>query len=516
MKHRSLIVFMIALLFLQASVSLAFIADSHGQLNPDVYVGVDLSYGDVEEAKAMIDQVKGFTNFIVIGSTRITWYPNKLTETFQYAYDSGLSFISLTPALSHVGFDATPNDSQWLQYAEETWGDRLLGFYHLDEPGGRQLDRNSSRIQGNSTSIGSYVEAANLYTQSLGGSIQRAETNHLNSSGYTLFTSDYALYWFDYKAGYDTIFAEFGWNYSRQLNVALCRGAAELQNKDWGVMITWTYTEPPYIESGEELYKDLVLAYDNGAKYIVVFDGNEGWTGGIFGKEHLDALRQFWNYIHNNPRKNYPISGRTAYVLPNGYGYGFRGPSDHIWGIWEAEWETDAFSLNMSKNVKSLLDEYGENLDIIYDDGLQPGNTYGYSQLVFWDSYSPPPPKISILSPQNETYTESNVSLTFTLNKPVTWMGYGLDDQAQIALTENTTLLNLSDGLHTVTVNAKDEFDNMGVSETVYFIVDRPAAEPSPTTLVIASSALAAAIAVGVPFYFKGRHGDKSPRRKQQ
>jgi hypothetical protein len=506
MKHRALTVFMIALLFLQASVSLAFIADSHGQLNPDVYVGVDLSYGDVAEAKAMIDQVSGFTNFIVIGSTRITWYPNKLTETFQYAYDRGLSFISLTPVLSHSGFNSTLSNSEWLQHAEEAWGDRLLGFYHLDEPGGRQLDRNSSRIQGNSTNIASYLEAANLYTQNLGGSIQRVETNHLNSSGYTLYTSDYALYWFDYKAGYDTIFAEFGWNYSRQLNVALCRGAAELQNKDWGVMITWTYTEPPYIESGTELYKDLVLAYDNGAKYIVVFDGNEGWTGGIFQQEHLDALRQFWNYIHNNPRKNHPVSERTAYVLPNGYGYGFRGPTDHIWGIWEA----DDFSTNMSKNVKSLLDEYGENLDVIYDDGLQPGNTYGYNQLIYWDSYSPPPPKISILSPENKTYSESNVSLTFTLNKSVTWMGYSLDNQPQITMTENTTLPNLSNGRHNVTFYAKDEFENMGVSETVHFIVDKPAAEPSPMTLAIASSAITAAIAVGVPVYFKKRNGDKS------
>jgi hypothetical protein len=89
-------------------------------------------------------------------------------------------------------------------------------------------------------------------------------------------------------------------------------------------------------------------------------------------------------------------------------------------------------------------------------------------------------------------------------------MGYSLDNQPQITMTENTTLPNLSDGPHNVTVYAKDEFENRGVSETVHFIVDKPAAEPSPMALVIASSAITAAIAVGVPVYFKKRNGDKS------
>ena len=115
-----------------------------------------------------------------------------------------------------------------------------------------------------------------------------------------VFTADYGLYWFDYKAGYDTVFAELGWNYSRQINIALCRGAATVQNKDWGVMIAWTYTTPPYIESGDQLYKDMVLAYDNGAKYIVVFDG-DGGSQGILQQEHLDAMQRFWNYAQKQP-----------------------------------------------------------------------------------------------------------------------------------------------------------------------------------------------------------------------
>jgi hypothetical protein len=501
MKGNQLTALIIALLILQGFLSLASVKEGNALASPDVYVGVDVSYGDVAEAKSMIDQVSGFTNLVVVGSTQITWYPNKLTETFQYAYDKGLSFISLTPALSHSGFDSMPSKSEWLQHAKETWGDRLLGFYHLDEPGGRTLDRAFNWNGGNSTSeADNYVEAANLYISNVGGNINRTEANYLDSSGYPFFTSDYAVYWFDYKAGYDTVFAEFGWNYSRQLNVALCRGAAELQNKDWGVMITWTYTEPPYIESKEKLYDDLVLAYDNGAKYIVVFDGNEGWTGGILGQEHLDALRQFWNYVHTHPRKGNPVNERTAFVLPNGYGFGFRGPSDHIWSLWEGE--KDPLALNMSMDVKSLLDDYGEKLDIVYDDGLEPDNNYRYNQLLYWNSYSPPPPIIKILSPEDKTYTVNNFSLTFTLNKMVTRMAYSLDGQDQIAIDGNTTLSDLPNGFHNMTVYSKDELGKVGASETIQFKIDVEIAVPFPTTPVLASAA-GATLAFGVLVYFK-------------
>jgi hypothetical protein len=198
---------------------------------------------------------------------------------------------------------------------------------------------------------------------------------------FPLFTSDYALYWFDYKGGYEVVFAEFGWNYSRHLNVALSRGAATVQNKDWGVMITWTYTEPPYIESGDELYDDMILAYENGAKYIVIFDTNKDFTHGILKEEHLEALKQFWQYTQNNPRNNTAINDRVAYVLPKGYGYGFRGPNDKIWGLWEA----DNFSFEISTRLGCLLEQYRTKMDIIYDDGLNSSNTNTYDKLIFWN-----------------------------------------------------------------------------------------------------------------------------------
>jgi hypothetical protein len=171
------------------------------------------------------------------------------------------------------------------------------------------------------------------------------------------------------------------------------------------------------------------LAYDNGAKYILVFDSNEAHTAGILKDEHLRALQQFWQYTRNNPRKSIPVGSKVAFVLPNGFGDGFRGPDDGIWGLWQA----DALAQNISTIVGSLLGEYGPKLDIIYDDGLQPGNNYGYSKLLYWNDSSlfpspSPTPSASpsptpsdspapTISPPTQTPTPTNIeTLSLSIN----------------------------------------------------------------------------------------------------
>lgn len=400
MKTTRLAIILVSLLILQVFICGFLPLTAQSQSAPDVYVGVDLAYGSTSEANALIDQVSTYTNLIVIGTSKIAYNQTRLNQTCQYAYDKGLSFIIWAPTLSRAG------RTIWLDNAKQAWGDHFLGFYAFDEPAGRQLDMNETRIHGIPSN---YVDAAQQFENSLSSDLNISRA-YYNSSNVPLFTADYALYWFDYKSGYDTMFAEFGWNYSRQFNAAICRGAATVQNKDWGAMILWTYTHPPYIESGSELYKDMVLAYDNGAKYIVIFDSNKDYTASILTDEHLQALQQFWQYVHNNPRKSTPANGRTALVLPNSYGYGFRGPNDKIWGLWGA----DELSGNLSISVSNLLAQYGAKLDIIYDDGLQPNSTNGYSKLIYWNDPSliqPPSstsepstsPAISPTTPPTET-----------------------------------------------------------------------------------------------------------------
>jgi len=252
-------------------------------------------------------------------------------------------------------------------------------LYAYDEPGGHQIDCDCPYMLVEEAD--NYTDAANKYVELLDGNLKHFTEYYMCVGDFPLFTSDYALYWFDYKAGYDVLLAQFGWNYSRQLNIAFCRGAATFQNKSWGAIITWTYNDPPYIESGEELYNDMVLAYENGAKYIVVFDSNKNYTQGILEEEHLEALKQFLQYVQDNPRTSETIIDRVAYVLPKDYAYGFRGPNDKIWGLWEA----DAFSYELCVSLNNLMEQYGTKLDIIYDDGLELSKAYGYSKLIFWN-----------------------------------------------------------------------------------------------------------------------------------
>ncbi|MCW4008301.1 MAG: hypothetical protein NWF09_06430 [Candidatus Bathyarchaeota archaeon] len=344
----------------------------------NIFVGVDVAYDNVEELKQLVDKISSYTNTIVIGSTGITHNFTKLNDVCQYLYNKSMYFMIYAHPINDP--EVLNVQRQWVLDAKPKWGEHFLGLYAYDEPAGRQLDNATLKaVDDSNWYVDNWTDAANKYITNMNLILNVSIQEHMGGLHLPLFTSDYALYWFDYKAGYDVVFAEFGWNYSRHINVALCRGATTVQNKDWGVMITWTYTAPPYLESGEALYNDLVLAYESGAKYILVFDTNEDYTHSVLQPEHLDALKRFWHYAKNNPRPSSLNHNRIAYVLPKDYGYGFRGPADKIWGLWEA----DNFAIKLSTEISQLIDSYKHRLDIIYDDGLN--GTYCYSKIIFWN-----------------------------------------------------------------------------------------------------------------------------------
>jgi len=78
---------------------------------------------------------------------------------------------------------------------------------------------------------------------------------------------------------------------------------------------------------------------------------------------------------------------------------------------------------------------------------------------------------ISILSPENTTYTVSEISLNFTANTSISWAGYSLDGQVNTTVVGNTTLTNLAQGLHSVVVYANDTAGEVTSSQTVYFTI---------------------------------------------
>jgi hypothetical protein len=373
MKHRcALLVFLVALLILLLFAGINSYLNSYsdsGQV--DVFVGVDAAYDNVESIKSLVDEVKAYTNFFVVGSSGVTLNVTRLNDVCQYLNDSGLHFTTYT----HTTTDF--NQSQWISDAMQKWSSIFLGLYTYDEPGGHQIDRDDPYMV--ITEASNHSDAANKYVENLTEILAEYKIHD-----FPLLTSDYALYEFDYRAGYDVVLAEYAWNHSRPLNTALCRGSATMHDKEWGVMITYTYDTPPYLASGPEIYEDMVTAYENGAKYIVVFDYAKdpatNVTHGILQKEHLDALKQFWQYVKEHPRTDYAVDDRMAYVLPKDYGYGFRGPNDWIWGLFS----TDDNSSTIWNNVNKWVEENKPLIDVIYEDTLQYG-AFNYSKLVFWN-----------------------------------------------------------------------------------------------------------------------------------
>jgi hypothetical protein len=98
----------------------------------------------------------------------------------------------------------------------------------------------------------------------------------------------------------------------------------------------------------------------------------------------------------------------------------------------------------------------------------------GSSVLVYF-SIDTAPPTISILSPLNQTFQTSSITLVFTVDTPSSWIGYSIDGQANVTALGNTTLLGLPDGAHDILVYANDTSGNMAASNTVHFSTDTTA-----------------------------------------
>jgi hypothetical protein len=356
---------------------------SSGSPTKNFYVGVTFGGNTTTEAKVLIDEVKNYTNVFVVDSLPISQNEAEMNEICDYAIQNGLHIIVYFAWFSEYW------QANFLDTAKQRWGEKFLGIYLYDEPGGVQLDSNGIKYGRVGPTPTNQNQAASRYLRSFQTANRgKSDMQMLKMRNIETFTSDYALYWYDYKAGYDVVFAELGLSslnnnkQLRQMTAEFVRGAATVQNKDWGAIITWTYNSAPYIEPGQDLYSDMMLAYNYGAKYVLVFDYpyDSNSTYGILKQEHLDALRNFWNYANSNPPASSSSIGRTAFVLPKDDGYGFRGLNDIFWGFWGS----NASSTQLSTTLNNLMTQYGPNLDVIYNDGIN-FNTSAYNEFIFWN-----------------------------------------------------------------------------------------------------------------------------------
>jgi hypothetical protein len=183
------------------------------------YVGVAFCGNTTAEAKLLIDRVKGYTNLLVLQSGPVSKNETATNEICDYAVQNGLSIVVYFGDLNpRVLTNETSWRVDWVNSARQRWGERLLGVYYYDEPGGIWIDTDWSKFPQAFTSNSTYDSVAERFIR---GFQRDPGTVLLKNNSIPIFVSDYALYWFDYLSGYDVVFAEVGWNRTF-IRISLC------------------------------------------------------------------------------------------------------------------------------------------------------------------------------------------------------------------------------------------------------------------------------------------------------
>ena len=233
--HLLSLILIIILLTASATLLVSYTQSSNQPQRP-VYVGVAFGGNTTAQAKLLIDRTKSYTNLFILdsGINPISKNQSAVEEICDYAVNASLSIILNLGTYNR-------NDWAWriqfLNSSQEKYGDKFLGAYYDDEPGGIPLDWNwtkqfteNSSLFGGANPLdlthihyelqmaeltGKQPQNYSLEAQWFNQLLERNRGhNDLKRSNITTFTSDYALFWFDYLGGYDTLFAQFGWNES--------------------------------------------------------------------------------------------------------------------------------------------------------------------------------------------------------------------------------------------------------------------------------------------------------------
>ena len=188
--------------------------------------------------------------------------------------------------------------------------------------------------------------------------------------------------------------------------------------------------------AGNEIYKNL-LAYNNIGLDISGSNGNSIYNN---------------NFINNsNQASVYESSGNTwdgGYYVGGNYWSDHNG-TDIYWGFYQNETGSDGI------------------VDFPYQVSANPSEEDKYPFLYQneWLMVL----EMSVISPSNGMYRLDTLPLMIEANKPA-WLSYSLDNQPNITIVKNSALVNLSIGIHNITVYAYDAVGNH-VSSKVIFTV---------------------------------------------
>lgn len=241
-------------------------------------------------------------------------------------------------------------------------------------------------------------------------------------------------------------------------------------------------------------------SWDNG------MEGNY-WSNYLGVDSNADGIGDTPYFIEANNTDRYPLMGLfSSFSLPQGYSVNiisnstitnFNYSSSEMKISFNVEGEpgtigfcelTISYALMDVNRIEVVIDN--GNTPILYSNLTLRDNTtyrwiffsYHHSTHTIVIQADTTPPVIAVLSPENRTYSVNRVSLNFTMSEQTSWEGYSLDGSVNVTIAGNTTLTDLPDGPHVITVYGNDTVGNMGRSDTILFTVDT-----TPPTIVILS-----------------------------
>jgi len=150
---------------------------------------------------------------------------------------------------------------------------------------------------------------------------------------------------------------------------------------------------------------------------------------------------------------------------------------------------TNSKPLTLTKVITGLfegnhsLQVYVHSVSYYLDPNRPDNSTYGWWKYppanYYMETYSrnvtftvdTVPPSISDVSIENATYKLTEVPLIFNVNE-TSEISYSLDNQANVTVNGNTTLIGLVNGSHNIVVYASDAAGHTGKSQDIFFNIN--------------------------------------------
>ncbi len=223
-----------------------------------------------------------------------------------------------------------------------------------------------------------------------------------------------------------------------------------------------------------------------------------------------------------------------APILGSGLTLNFLVSEPFLWARYSLNNEANQTITSDTKRINFWDLQEGSNNVTVYavniNGDVGKSDTVNFTVVFLYNGNTPSPitPVVSVTSPQSRLYTQNRISLVITIDNPiplfegvptypinpyglrviypnVTWVGFSLDGQSNQTLHGNTTLTGLTNGVHNITVYAKDIYGNEGASQTMFFSTETTSADPFLIIILALAATSVVTVIVCFSVYFHRR-----------